>query len=149
MVLYICLTSELVEAQEHSDTKQREKPTYLKERIWMGMEGIFFDSSSLSLLLQHDLPGGVLLQHVLKGSPADKAGLRGGIIPARINGQDILLGGDLILELGNQQACHSECLVEAHRHLQGMNQIRVMYLRGGKIMETTVDVSASRRKFID
>jgi S1-C subfamily serine protease len=100
-------------------------------------------------LLQHDLPGGVLIQNVSKGSPADKAGLRGGIIPARINGQDILLGGDLILELGDQQACHNECLVDAHKHLQGMNQIRVKYLRRGKIMETTIDVSTSRRKFID
>ncbi len=83
-----------------------------------------------------------------KGSPAGKAGLRGGSLPANILGRDILLGGDLILEFNAQEACHSECLVGARRRLAGRDRIPVKFMRGGKAMETVVDVSATGRNFL-
>ncbi len=84
-----------------------------------------------------------------KGSPADKAGLRGGSIPARVVGQDIPLGGDLVLEFGAQETCHSECLVHAYSRISGMDRIPVKFLRGGKTRETVIDVSAARRNFLE
>jgi len=90
----------------------------------------------------------MLVQHVSKGGPADKAGLKGGVIPAKIIDQDIVLGGDLVLQFGDQEACHSECLVEVRKHLAGQKKIAVKYLRGGKIMNTVIDVSESRQNFL-
>ena len=114
----------------------------------MGIEGFFLDEEQLSQLMNLDLEGGLLIQRVAKGSPADKADLRGGSIPAKIFGQDILLGGDLILELATQEACHNECLMQAHKHLVGLNRIPVTFLRGGRIMQTEIDVSRTRRNFL-
>ncbi len=119
-----------------------------EDRAWIGIEGIFLNGEVLAGLLNLDLEGGLLIQRVVKGSPADKAGLRGGSIPARILGQETLLGGDLILQFDFQEACHSECLVRARELLSGLDRIAVKFLRGGKIMETVIDLSASRRNFL-
>ncbi|HEY6097183.1 MAG TPA: PDZ domain-containing protein, partial [Candidatus Deferrimicrobium sp.] len=43
-------------------------------------------------------PGeGMLVQHVAKGSPAALIGLNGGTTRATIEGEDLVLGGDIIL----------------------------------------------------
>jgi S1-C subfamily serine protease len=120
----------------------------LEERVWTGMEGIFLSRKMISRLLNQDLPGGLLIERVVKGSPADKAGLKGGSIPGRILGRDVLFGGDMILEFGTQVACHSECLEHAHERLTKLDRIPVKFLRGGKVIETVIDVSDTRRNFL-
>ncbi len=121
----------------------------LEERAWTGLDTIFLDRAKLAAILNLDYEGGLLVQHVAKGSPAERAGLRGGTIPARIAGRELLLGGDLILEMGNQEACHRECLVRARTHIQHQNTISVKFLRGGVVMEVELDVSATRRSFLE
>ena len=108
----------------------------LEDRAWMGFEGIFFDGEQLARLLNLDLSGGLLRQ----GRLARR------LHPVRIMGQDILLGGDLIIEFGTQETCHSECLARARKNLAGLT--RMKSLREGKIIETPIDVSATRRNFL-
>ena len=72
----------------------------LKERVWLGIEGIYLNREGISKIMNRDLKGGLLIERVVKGSPADKAGLRGGSVPARMLSRDFLLGGDLIVEFG-------------------------------------------------
>lgn len=120
----------------------------LEDRVYIGIEGIFLNSEIISLLFNQELEGGILVERVAKGSPADKAGLRGGTIPAKIQGRDFLLGGDMILEIATQETCHSDCLVRAHELIVGMDRIPVKFLRRGKIMETVIDVSNLRRNFL-
>ena len=120
----------------------------LEARAWTGLESIFLDRQQLALVLNLDFEGGLLVQHVSKGSPADKAGLRGGTIPVTILGRDILLGGDLILELGTQETCHSQCLVRSGSFVADHDEIPVRFLRAGKVMTTIIDVSEARRNFL-
>ena len=121
----------------------------LEDRPWIGLQGIFLDKKALARLFNIEREGGLLVQSVTAGSPADVAGLRGGSVPARIFDRDILLGGDLIVELNTQPACHTQCLMQEGRHLTSLDRIPVKYLRGGMLMETTIDVSNSRRNFLD
>ncbi|MCU7959147.1 MAG: trypsin-like peptidase domain-containing protein [gamma proteobacterium symbiont of Bathyaustriella thionipta] len=62
-----------------------------------------FDSVALKGVLAQafHLPqsAGLLVQRVAKGSFAQRLGLIGGTIPARIGGENILLGGDVILQI--------------------------------------------------
>ncbi|MBW1818586.1 MAG: trypsin-like peptidase domain-containing protein [Deltaproteobacteria bacterium] len=121
----------------------------LRERVWLGIEGIYLNREGVSKLLNQDLKGGLLVERVAKGSPADKAGLRGGSVPARLLDRDFLLGGDLIVEFGTREACSSDCLADAPSRFSGMDEIPVIFLRGGKYHKTTIDVSGSRRNFLE
>jgi serine protease Do len=120
-----------------------------KNRVWMGIEGIYLNEEGIARLLNRDLEGGLLIERVAKGSPADKAGLRGGSVAARMLGRDFLLGGDLVISFGTEAACSSDCLVDAHKRFSDSNQLPVTFLRGGVVMETTIDLSLSRVDFLE
>jgi S1-C subfamily serine protease len=64
--------------------------------VWTGMSGVLV-SGDVAAALQLPQPGGYIIQQVARYSPAERAGLRPGRIPAMINDQSLLLGGDTIL----------------------------------------------------
>jgi serine protease Do len=121
----------------------------LKDRVWLGIEGIYLNREGVSKILNQDLTGGLLIERVAKGSPADRAGLMGGSVPAQMLGRNFMLGGDLILEFGTREACSSDCLADAPKHFAGMDEIPVTYLRAGKLHRTTIDLSGNRVNFLD
>ena len=117
--------------------------TYTQEdRPWLGIDAIFLNRRGLAQLLQVDREGGLLIQRVAPGGPADLAGLRGGSIPALLGDQEILLGGDLILEFNTQEACHDRCLIQEGTRLSGLDRIPIRFLRGG--VERQVSVPPAR-----
>lgn len=120
-----------------------------KERFWLGIEGIYLNEEGVARLLNRDLKGGLLIERVAKGSPADKAGLQGGSVQARMLGRDFLLGGDLVISFGEEEACNSDCLVEANKRFADSDRLPVKFLRGGVVRETTIDLSLSRRDFLE
>lgn len=120
-----------------------------KERFWLGIEGIYLNEEGVARLLNRDLKGGLLIERVAKGSPADKAGLQGGSVQARMLGRDFLLGGDLVISFGGEEACNSDCLVEANKRFADSDRLPVKFLRGGVVRETTIDLSLSRRDFLE
>ena len=120
----------------------------LEDRPWIGIEAIFLDGERLAELFNLDREGGLLIQHVARGSPAERAGLRGGTVPAEVFGVSILLGGDLVLEFNAQEACHAECLIDQGKRLAGVERIPITFLRGGRVMHAVVDVSKTRRNFL-
>jgi len=52
------------------------------------------------------------------GSPADRAGIRGGMLPITIMGRELLLGGDVITELNGQSLDDPEKLSKLVRSLK-------------------------------
>jgi serine protease Do len=120
-----------------------------KNRFWLGIEGIYLNEEAISKLLNRTLKGGLLIERVAKGSPADQAGLQGGSIPAKMLGRDFLLGGDLVISFGNEEACDSECLVEANKRFAGSDKLPVQFLRGGVVMNTSIDLAGSRMNFLE
>ena len=120
----------------------------LDDRTWTGLSGTFLDEDTLRLIFQIDAPGGLLIQRVAADSPAAKAGLRGGVVRATIGGRELLLGGDLVLQIGDQAACHAECLANAGERLEAGESVAVQFLRGGKPQEVRLDVSESRRRSV-
>lgn len=120
-----------------------------KDRFWLGIEGIYLNEEGISRLLNRQMKGGLLIERVAKGSPADKAGLKGGSVAARMLGRDFLLGGDLIISFGEKAACDSDCLVDAKKLFGAVESLPVKFLRGGVIMETTIDLTFSRKNFLE
>src|SRR5262249_54957883 len=64
--------------------------------FWMGIEGLRADGS-LAKALNLPQPAGVLVQRVAQGSIAARSGLHPGTLRAVVEGEEILLGGDVIL----------------------------------------------------
>lgn len=106
-----------------------------------GFQGRFLDPDSVTALFNVEVPGGaVLVEHVDEGSPAARAGLRGGAVPATIQGEDLLLGGDLVIQLEVHRLCAGECLKRAAAELEQVAWVGVTYLRGGRVGHTVIDL---------
>jgi serine protease Do len=66
--------------------------------FWSGVEG-FLLTGDLAKALNVPQPAGLLVQRVADGSPASRAGILAGSMRANIDGEDLLLGGDIVLEV--------------------------------------------------
>src|SRR5437870_4839515 len=67
--------------------------------FWTGIEGHVV-TGELAEILNVPQPAGYLVKTVAKGSPAWMAGIQGGDRAARINGEDLVVRGDIILAVG-------------------------------------------------
>ncbi|MFN2205878.1 MAG: PDZ domain-containing protein, partial [Candidatus Promineifilaceae bacterium] len=77
-----------------------------ESRAYMGITGIDVTSDLAVLMGLRPDQDGVMVQQVQSGSPADLAGLQGSTRPATINGEQALIGGDLIIA-ANGEAIHN------------------------------------------
>jgi S1-C subfamily serine protease len=74
---------------------------------YLGLTSLSIDGSLSSLNLP--VKDGALVQSVQPGTPAEKAGIKGGgIDSARINGEEIALGGDIIIGVDGKKVTSSE-----------------------------------------
>src|SRR5436309_3790587 len=70
-----------------------------EKSFWSGMSG-YLISGDLARVLNVPPPGaGLLVQAIASGSPADRIGLRAGTVRATIGEDDLIVGGDIILEV--------------------------------------------------
>ena len=111
------------------------------ERAYLGVTSLTIDGSLSAL----DLPvkEGVLVQVVEPGSPADKAGIRGGDIAAQVQGDSVRLGGDIITSVNGEKVKTSDDLIRLVSDRDAGDTIRVELLRDGK--RRTVAVKLARR----
>lgn len=114
-------------------------PARAGERL--GIQGRFLEADAIAGIFNRTVPkGGVLVEHVEQGSPAARAGLRGGDVEATIQGETMLLGGDLILQLEVHNVCTGACLKNAPTDLERFSWIGVTYLRRGKVERAVIEV---------
>jgi S1-C subfamily serine protease len=77
---------------------------------------------------------GVLIQRVLPGEAAERAGLRGGNEQAYVGNQPILLGGDLIVAIDGQQVTDPGDISAIMDKHQAGDSVNVTFVRGKKQM---------------
>jgi len=73
---------------------------------------------------------GVLVNEVVKDSPADKAGIEGGDTEATIEGVQIKLGGDIITEVDGKPISSMEDVIDAVNSAQPGDKMELTLLRG-------------------
>jgi S1-C subfamily serine protease len=81
---------------------------------------------------------GVLLAEVVKGGPADKAGLEGGSTEATIEGAKFELGGDIITEVAGEPITSMEDVINAVNSAKPGDKIELTILRHGETKKVTV-----------
>ncbi len=77
---------------------------------------------------------GVLIQKVVPGGAAERAGLRGGTEQAYVGNTPIMLGGDLIVAIDGQQVTDPQDISTVMDRHQAGDTISVTFLRGRKEM---------------
>jgi len=82
---------------------------------------------------------GMLIQHVIPGTLADKLGFKGGNLSVVIGRSPILLGGDILLEVGGRAITDLASAVQIKKHLASFekgDRVTFKFLRNGQKKET-------------
>ena len=105
---------------------------------WLGLTGMSINPL-LAETLGLDVTQGVLVESVVSGGPADKAGLRGGTQQRIVDGQPMGVGGDIIVAVdGNQVQNFDDVVGYLARSTRAGQKINVTVLRDGKRQTLTV-----------
>jgi S1-C subfamily serine protease len=127
------------------DTAKRIVPQLEKsgkvERGYLGIESVTIDGSLEDLNLPVDR--GALVQRVSPGSPAAKAGVKGGEIEAQLDGQAFYLGGDIVVAIDGRKVRTNADVSRLVTARRPGDVVRLTILRGGR--ERTVRAELSER----
>ena len=86
---------------------------------------------------------GFLVTDVIKGGPSDKAGIHGGYIISNINGTEIELGGDVILEIDNKTVrTINDILTYLNTQKKVGDTVQLTVLRDGQLQQIPVTLAA-------
>ena len=107
-----------------------------EQPVWTGIEA-YLVSGPLAEILNLPQAAGVLVQKVAPLSLGDILGLRGGYYVMSIEGEELLVGGDILLALEAIPLTNEENLMKAYQLLQDLkvgDDINSTILRKGKII---------------
>ncbi|HEY5143869.1 MAG TPA: trypsin-like peptidase domain-containing protein [Solirubrobacteraceae bacterium] len=97
---------------------------------YLGISARTIDSSLAGLNLP--VSAGALVEAVTPNSPAAKAGIKAGDIPAQLNGAAVTLGGDIIVKVDNRAITSSDGLSAYIASKKKGDTVRVEVIRDGK-----------------
>ena len=97
---------------------------------YLGISARTIDSSLSGLNLP--VTSGALVEVVQPGSPAAKAGIKAGDIPAQLNGASVTLGGDIIVKVDGKAITSSDGLSAYIASKQKGDTVKVEVIRNGK-----------------
>lgn len=104
---------------------------------YFGIDALLL-SPELAQILNVPQESGWLVQHVVKDSPAELTGLKGGYRLVEIEGEEILLGGDIILSVDHIQITGLESIHALMDYLDQTTSVKtyvIKVLRGGEVTE--------------
>ena len=113
-------------------------------RPWLGLQGREIDSQVTSVL-RLPLSPGYLIEVVYDGSPADRAGVRGGSLSVVVQGEEYLVGGDILTAIeGTPVRTHQDYLAKVKTFKPGQ-RMRITILRDGQRRELSLTVGERPR----
>jgi len=121
-------------------TSNLARDLLIRERsTWSGFEGYTL-RGELAAIFNLPQSTGVLVQRVARNSPAAQFGLRPGTMPAVIDGEPIVLGGDILLGVDDISVADPDATRRIREHLETGSQgadLTLTVLRAGRIVELT------------
>jgi S1-C subfamily serine protease len=108
-----------------------------RNRGWFGVEYMPV-SGAMAEALNVPPPGGMLVKQVAKGSVSERIGLKGGDRVAIVEGQQIVVGGDVLLSVQGIPMTSSEDrakVIKALETLKVGDDLRVTVFRDNKVVE--------------
>jgi putative serine protease PepD len=95
----------------------------------------------LGLKVEH----GAVVAEVVRGGPADKAGLRGGDRQVRVGNSLIAVGGDVIAEMDGEKVTSSDELIRMIRDHRPGDKVELKLLRNGEFLNKKVTLGEKPR----
>jgi S1-C subfamily serine protease len=111
---------------------------------WLGIEGMTLTADAAQAMNLDQGQTGVLVVTVVAGGPADQAGLQGGFRRVTINGQSVMVGGDVIVAMDQQSITGLEDLQTFMAGAKPGQQVTLTVLRNGT-REGKIDVTLGER----
>lgn len=110
-----------------------------KRSFWSGLEGLTLTDELADLLNLPNRSAGFIVKTVAKGSPAEQLGLRAATQIVRISGQEVPLGGDIILAVQGipTSAANARQIREVLNQLAPGAAFTVRVLRAGEVLDLT------------
>ncbi|MFQ5341134.1 MAG: trypsin-like peptidase domain-containing protein [Anaerolineae bacterium] len=128
-------------ARPTTETQPAKAEGAAKQGAWLGIEGVTVTSEIAKAMdLPADQPG-TLVERVEIGSPADQAGLRGSYKAVTVQGQRVLIGGDVIVAMDGRPAAQVEDLVAFLRQARPNQEVTLTLLRDGKQVKVQVTLA--------
>ena len=87
---------------------------------------------------------GVLILSVIPGGPAERAGLHGGSEKAYLGNTPIMIGGDLIVRIEDQDIEDQQDIAHVMNQHHTGDKVKVTFFRGKNKMEVTVTLGEAR-----
>jgi S1-C subfamily serine protease len=112
------------------------------EHAYLGITGGSI-TPDLAKALNLPVEQGVIVQSVVKGGPAAKAGVQGGNTTATIEGVEVSLGGDIVTEVNGKKVAGMDEVVNLVNEAKPGETMKLTILRGGK--EKTATVTLGKR----
>jgi S1-C subfamily serine protease len=112
--------------------------------FWSGMEGMLVQGE-LAGLLNLPQPAGFLVQRVAEESPGWRLGIKPCTLRASIEGNDLLLGGDIILSVNGLEVLQGDASLDriyaSLSNQKSGEKVVVRVLRGGQIVELSAVIT--------
>ena len=115
------------------ETARKLLPELEKGKVstgYLGISGITIDDMLKGLNLP--VKEGVLVDTVQPSSPAAESGIRGGEIPAQVDGATVRLGGDIIVAVDGTPITTSQSLTSAIAEKRKGDKVKITVVRDGK-----------------
>ncbi len=113
-------------------------------RPWLGIQGRTMDPG-LSTVLKMSVTAGFLVEVVEDGSPAERAGLRGGNLSMTIQGEEYLLGGDIVTALNGAPTRTAQELNTRVKTLRPGQRVKLTIFRDGSTRDVSLAVTERPR----
>jgi S1-C subfamily serine protease len=113
-------------------------------RPWLGMQGRAVDNR-LGAVVRLPVTPGYLVEVVYDDSPADRAGVRGGNLSVVVQGEEYLLGGDIVTTIQGAPVRSHQDYVARVRTLRVGQRVKITMMREGQARELTLIVAERPR----
>ena len=112
------------------------------EHPWIGVAGLDV-TPEIAKLMGLKEPKGFLVTSVMKGSPAEEAGLRGGNQAVVIEGEEVVIGGDVIIGIdGREIRGINDILIYIERYKNVGDNVTLTIIREGRETEVPLTLGA-------
>ncbi len=113
------------------------------DKSWLGIQGTDLTPEIISAMKLDEGVKGALVLSIVKGSPAEKGGLRSGTKSFSLNGQEMLIGGDVITAVDSTPVINMQVLATIIGTYKPGTTIKLSIIRENK--DLTLDITLAEK----